>query len=477
MKLHNIKILIFKLFIVCFIIIIYFVLFSPKNSSNANDKVDIGTSSFELFRQVVAYSYRDFVEKVDLKDKFNQTLEKIYNVLRYGGYNTKLYVVTSSGIKNQVNDFESYYNKIFDEIRNSQVDVNSILNSKKLSVNQQELYKNFYDNLKTKEGFLKFTIQSYCSSLDNYTEYMGPKEYRTFRENIQGGNFSGVGIVMFRNERENGEITVVEVIDDSPAFEKGIKAGDRIIKVDDKDVTQLSLDTVQSMIRGPENTTVKLTIKRDNKLIEFNLIRKMIHIKSIKTVNKDGIPIFRIKTFSTGTANEFLEAYKKSNSPSIFIIDLRNNGGGLLDEAVNVLSYFVGPNKVGVKLKRRNEIEQVFYTKHRKQIDYSKVALLVNGYTASASEILAQSLKDYLKNDIIIIGSKTYGKNTVQTLYNLLDQGVLKMTIGKYFTISNRDIYKDKVELDYELNINVEQTKLYTSEDYQCNKAIELLTK
>ncbi|MCS7164727.1 MAG: S41 family peptidase [Candidatus Calescibacterium sp.] len=475
--LPKMKVKVFVFIILLLILIISFVILS-RNTPRANGNVDIGTTSFELFRQIVAYSYRDFVEEIDIKTKLNQTLEKMYNTLRYGGFNSKLYVITSNSLKQQINDFEKYYNLMFKEVKESQVDIESSLNSKKLNSSQKEIYKNFYNSIRTNEGFLKFTIQSYCSTLDNYTEYMGPKEYKTFKENIQGGNFSGVGIVMFRNNRESGEITIVEVIEDSPAYHVGIKAGDKIIKVDEKDITNLSLDTVQSMIRGPENTTVKLTIKRENKIMEFNIVRKIIHIKSIKHITKDGIDIYRIKTFSTGTSKEFLEAYKKSNSPNVFIIDLRNNGGGLLDEAINILSYFIGQNKIGVKLKTRGRSEQIFYTKYPKQIEYSKVVLLVNGYTASASEILVQSLKDYLKDDVIIIGSKTYGKNTVQTLYNLLDQGVLKLTIGKYFTISNRDIYKEKVSLDIEVNVNnFDQTKFYTEEDIQCNKAIEVLNR
>jgi len=464
-----------KIFFVSFILIfVSFFLF--KINSKADSSVDIGTTSFELFRQVVAYTYRDFVDQFDLKEKLNQTLEKIYNTLNYGGFKTKLFVIKSSSLKDQMNDFENYYNQIFEEINKSSVNFESVIDSKKLDNVQKEIYKNFYRSIKTKEGFLKFTIRSYCSTLDNYTEYMGPKEYKTFKESIQGGNFSGVGIVMMRENRDKGEVVVVEVIENSPAEESGILPGDRIIKVNDKDITSDSLDVVQSMIRGPENTTVKLTIKRKEKVMDFNLKRRIIHINSVKSFNNLEVPVIRIKTFSVGTSKEFLEAYKKLNQPSVFIIDLRNNGGGLLDESINILSYFVGPNKVGVKLKRRNQVEQVFYTKYPKQINYSKIAILTNGYTASASEIFAQSMKDYLKDDVIIVGNKTYGKNTVQTLYNLIDNGVLKLTIGKYFTLSNRDIYKDKVALDYEVNLkDFNLTEYYTDKDSQYKKAVELL--
>ncbi|MFN3478019.1 MAG: S41 family peptidase [bacterium] len=456
-----------------------FFLFLKINANNLKEKdieVDIGSTSFELFRQIVAYTYRDFADNFEIKDKLNETLKKIYNTLNYVGFKTKLYVINSNTIKQQMNDFENFYSKIFNEVTGNHIDVDKALVSKNLNKNQVELYKNFYNTVRSEKGFLKFVINSYTSTLDRYTEYMGPKEYKTFRESIQGGNFSGVGIVMFRNNREEGEIDVVEIIDDSPAEKAGIKPGDKIIKVDDKDVRDISLDVVQSMIRGPENTNVKLTIKRDNKTLEFNLIRKVIHIKSVKVINKDGIMVFRIKSFNLGVSKEFLNYYRSNGEPSSFIIDLRNNGGGLLDEAIDILAYFVGSNKMGVKLIRKNEGEQTFYTKQSKQINYSKIVILVNGYTASASEILAQSLKDYLGDSAIIIGSKTTGKNSVQTLYNLLDNGVLKLTIGRYFTFSKRDINKDKVYLDYEIDVNdFDQFKFYTEEDKKYKRALEIL--
>ncbi|MEN3014826.1 MAG: S41 family peptidase [bacterium] len=451
---------------------------SNNIQTSKNQQVDIGTTSFELFRQILAYSYKYFVEDINLKDKLNQTLKEIYRATTYVGMKTKLYQVSSQNIQEQVNQFENYYNELFNQIINSQVDIEKALDSKNISTSYKELYTNFYNSIRTKEGYLKFVIQSYCSALDKYTSYMGPREYRIFKENIQGGNFSGIGVVMFRDNKDQGEIIITEVIEDSPAQRSGIKAGDRIIKVDDIDITNLSLDTVQSMIRGPENTKVKLTLRRENQIIELEIIRKIIQIKSVKSFEKNKYVVFVIKSFSENTSKEFLDHYVKMNNPSSFIIDLRNNGGGVLEEAINILSYFIGPNKIGVILKQKNNQQQYFYTKHQKQINFSKVVLLVNGYTASASEILAQSLKDYLKDDLIIIGEKTYGKNTVQTLYNLIDRGALKLTIGKFFTISERDIYKERVYLDYEVvSKNLSQNQLYTEKDSQYMKAIEILSR
>jgi len=477
-KLKSYKLLNIFVFLVFLISLVFYLGFSQSKSlkEEEKNKVDIGTTSFELFRQVLAYSYRDFVEDFDIKDKLNKTLNKMYSNLSYLGFNTNLYVINSGNTKQIVNDFEKYYDKMYSEVSNSDVDINKVLATKKLDDVQREIYKQFFETVKTKEGFLKFTIRSFCSTLDSYTEYMGPKEYKAFVESIQQGNFSGVGIVMFREKPEGGgEVVVVEVIDNSPAEKAGIKPGDKIVKVDDKDITSVSLDTVQSMIRGPENTNVKLTIKRNEKIMNFDIVRKIIHIKSVKLINNDDVPVIRIKTFGKDTSTEFIEAYEKAGKPSSFIIDLRNNGGGLLNEAVDILGYFVGKNKLGVKLVKRKD-SQVFYTQEDKKIDATKVVLLVNNYTASASEIFAQGIKDYLKDNVIIVGQKTYGKNTVQTLYNLLDNGVLKLTIGKYYTISNRDVYKEKVTLDYQVDIDkFDQSKFYTNQDLQYKKALEII--
>ncbi len=455
-----------------------------ENNNDSNDKqsleVDIGRPDFELFRQVIAYSYKYFPEDFSIKDKLNKTLDKVKNTLNYLGYNINISYINSNNLKDYLGEFETKVNEIYNQIKDQNIDVSKNLVKKNLNKTQIEVYNNLDKYLKSYPAYFKFVLNSYCSTLDPYTNYMGPKEYKVFNEGISGGNFSGIGVAMSSVKDKNGEIIIIDVFEDTPAYKAGLKPGDRIVKVDDKEVKDYSVDTVQSMIRGPKGTTVVLTIRRDKELINFKIIRDIIHIKSTKEkiINKNGTEIgyIRISSFNKDTSKEFLESYNKLNKPSKIIIDLRNNGGGLLDQAVKIISYFVENKKLAVYLKSKNGVEKDYYTDSNEKID-ADIVILINNYTASAAEILAQALKD-LKKDTIIVGVPSYGKNSVQTLFNLMDGGVLKLTIAKYYTLSNRDISKDKVSLDYKVDFNDSNPLDFASDkDTQLNKAIELLSK
>lgn len=452
-----------------------------ENSKEKNViEVDIGRADFELFRQVIAYSYKYFPEDFNIKDNLNKTISKVENTLNYLGYNINVGLINSNNLKDFLNEFEVKVNEIYNEIKVQNVDINKALDNKNLKANQIEVYSNLSNYLKSYPGYFKFVLNTYCSTLDQYTNYMGPKEYKVFNEGIRGGNFSGIGVAMSAVKDKDGEIIIIDVFEDTPAYKVGIKPGDKIVKVDGKEVKNYSIDTVQSMIRGPKGSVVNLTIRRGKNLLNFKIIRDIIHIKSTKEklIVQNGVNIgyIRISSFNKDTSKEFLEFYNKLNKPNGIIIDLRNNGGGLLDEAVNIISYFVPDGKLAVYLKTKNGINKEYYTKSNQKID-ADIAILVNNYTASASEILAQSLKD-LKKDTIIIGTPSYGKNSVQTIFNLMDGGVLKLTISKYFTISNRDISKDKVSLDYKVEFNDNNPLDYgTEKDTQLKKAIEVLSK
>lgn len=484
---RQIKSILFYSVILFLIFWIFYIinLMSVKSENNSDTKskenleVDIGRPDFELFRQVIAYSYKYFPEDFSIKDKLNKTLDKVENTLNYLGYDINISSINSNNLKDYLTEFETKVNEIYNQIKNQNVDVSKNLAKKNLTQNQIEVYNNLNKYLKSYPAYFKFVLNSYCSTLDPYTNYMGPKEYRVFNEGISGGNFSGIGVAMSSVKDKDGEIIIIDVFEDTPAYKVGIKPGDKIVKVDGKDVKDYSVDTVQSMIRGPKGTPVVLTIRREKELIEFKIIRDIIHIKSTKEklINKNGIEIgyIRISSFNKDTAKEFLESYNKLNKPKKIIIDLRNNGGGLLDQAVKITSYFVENKKLAVYLKSKNGIERDYYTDSNEKID-ADVVILVNNYTASAAEILAQSLKD-LKKDTIIVGVPSYGKNSVQTLFNLMDGGVIKLTIAKYYTLSNRDISKDKVSLDYKVDFNDSNPLDFASDkDAQLNKAIELLS-
>jgi carboxyl-terminal processing protease len=484
-KLRNI---IFYLSIILLIFGILFVfnLMKIKSEGNLEDndgkiinqEVDIGRADFELFRQVIAYSYKYFPEDFSIKDKLNKTLIKVKNNLNYLGYNVNVSLLNSDNLKDYLSEFETKVNEIYNQIKDQNIDISKNLAKSNLKQNQIEIYSTLNKYLKTYPGYFKFVLNTYCSTLDPYTNYMGPKEYKVFNEGISGGNFSGIGVAMSAVKDKDGEITIIDVFEDTPAYRAGLKPGDKIVEVDGKNVKDYSVDTVQSMIRGPKGTPVNLTIRRGKDLINFKIIRDIIHIKSTKEklITKNGVEIgyIRISSFNKDTSKEFLQSYNKLNRPKKIIIDLRNNGGGLLDEAVNIASYFVENGKLAVYLKSKDRIEKEYYTNSKEKID-ADVVILINNYTASAAEILTQSLKD-LKKDVKIVGIPSYGKDSVQTLFNLRDGGVLKLTIAKYYTLSNRDISKDKVSLDYKVEFNDSNPLDFGSEkDTQLNKAMELL--
>ena len=451
-----------------------------NNEKTINQEVDIGRADFELFRQVIAYSYKYFPEDFSIKDKLNKTLIKVKNNLNYLGYNVNVSLLNSDNLKDYLSEFETKVNEIYNQIKDQNIDISKSLGKSNLKQNQIEIYSTLNKYLRTYPGYFKFVLNTYCSTLDPYTNYMGPKEYKVFNEGISGGNFSGIGVAMSAVKDKDGEITIIDVFEDTPAYRAGLKPGDKIVEVDDKNVKDYSVDTVQSMIRGPKGTPVNLTIRRGKDLINFKIVRDIIHIKSTKEklITKNGMEIgyIRISSFNKDTSKEFLQSYNKLNRPKKIIIDLRNNGGGLLDEAVNIASYFVENGKLAVYLKSKDRIEKEYYTNSKEKID-ADVVILVNNYTASAAEILAQSLKD-LKKEVKIVGLPSYGKNSVQTLFNLMDGGVLKLTIAKYYTLSNRDISKDKVSLDYKVEFNDSNPLDFGSDkDTQLNNAIELLAK
>jgi carboxyl-terminal processing protease len=449
-----------------------------NDGKTINQEVDIGRADFELFRQVIAYSYKYFPEDFSIKDKLNKTLIKVKNNLNYLGYNVNVSLLKSDNLKDYLSEFETKVNEIYNQIKDQNIDISKSLAKSNLNQNQIENYSTLNKDLKTYPGYFKFVLNTYCSMLDPYTIYMGPKEYKVFNEGISGGNFGGIGVAMSVVKDKDGEITIIDVFEDTPAYRAGLKPGDKIVEVDGKNVKDYSVDTVQSMIRGPKGTPVNLTIRRGKDLINFKIIRDIIHIKSTKEklITKNGMEIgyIRISSFNKDTSKEFLQSYNKLNRPKKIIIDLRDNGGGLVDEAVNIASYFVENGKLAVYLKSKDRIEKEYYTNSKEKID-ADVVILVNNYTASASEILTQALKD-LKKDVKIVGISSYGKNSVQTLFNLMDSGVLKLTIAKYYTLSNRDISKDKVSLDYKVEFNDSNPLDFGSDkDTQLNKAIELL--
>lgn len=273
-------------------------------------------------------------------------------------------------------------------------------------------------------------------------------------------------------------IVVLRTIGDSPASKAGLLTGDIITKVDDQEYTGEQLNEAVKKMKGVAGTTVKITVLRDSKEIEFNITRENIKISHVSSnVLDNNIGYIKISSFEGGCANEFLEKYREIEKQNIksLIIDLRFNGGGIVDEALNIAEFMIPKGKTLLITKDKKENEDVTVAKEDAIINMP-IVVLVNEYSASASEILAGILKEDV--DAKLIGNTTYGKGVIQTVYTLSDGSGLKITTNEYYTPNHNKINKIGIEptIKVELPDELKQvTNLSLEEDKQMQRAIEEL--
>ena len=321
---------------------------------------------------------------------------------------------------------------------------------------------------------LEMAIKGYVAGVgDEYTVYYTPEEMNEQYETAMG-NYVGIGIYMIVNYQE-GTITVVEPMEGSPALAAGIKEGDLITKVDGEEVTPENVTNMSNKIKGEEGTKVKLEIKRGDETFEVEVERKTIEVSHINSrMIEDNIAYIQVTDFDGGAAKEFKENYEKlkSDGATSLIIDLRDNGGGVVDEAIDMLEMICdkGSTLLIETDKKGNEI--VEKSEENPIIDIP-IVVLVNGNSASASEIFAGALKDY--NKATIIGTKTYGKGVIQTLTKLSDGSGLKMTTAEYCTQSRNKINKIGVEPNITVELPDDIEDLTDENDTQLQRAIEEL--
>lgn len=326
------------------------------------------------------------------------------------------------------------------------------------------------------EKMLQMAVKGYVAGVgDEYTEYYTPEEMSQEYDSAMG-NFVGIGIYMIVNYEE-GTITVVEPMEGSPAAEAGLKENDQIVSVDGEEITPENVSEMSDKIKGEENTSVKLGIKRNDETFEVNIERKRIEVSHIESEMLDGdIAYIKVLDFDGGTAKEFKSTYeklKKEGAKSL-IIDIRGNGGGVVDESIDMLEMIC--DKGSELLIERNKAgeEEIIKSEEDPIIDIP-IAVLVNGSSASASEIFAGTLKDYEK--ATIIGTKTYGKGVIQTLISLSDGSGLKTTTEEYCTPNRNKINKVGIEPNITVELPEGITELTKENDTQLQRAIEELSK
>ena len=329
------------------------------------------------------------------------------------------------------------------------------------------------------EKLIEGALKGYVNALgDPYTTYYTKEEMKEIMEETNG-NFVGIGIYMTENIKEN-VIMVIKPIENSPAEKAGILPGDIITKINDVEYTGDKLEEASNKIRGEEGTKVKLEIYRNGETKEFEITRKKVVISHITTkVLEDNIGYIAISDFDGDCANEFKTKYKELEKKGItkLIIDIRNNGGGIVDKSLEIANTMIEKGSTLLITKDKKNNEDITKATENPIINMP-VVVLTNEYSASASEILAGALKD--NNKATLVGTKTYGKGIIQELNKLSDGSGLKVTVSEYYTPNHTAINKIGITPDVEVELSDEakkQSNLEEKDDNQLQKAIEILKK
>jgi len=308
--------------------------------------------------------------------------------------------------------------------------------------------KNYVEEVKQKK-LIDEAVAGMIKSLDPHSAFLTPEQYKELQVDTSG-TFGGLGIVI---AMQNDQLTVVSPIEDTPAFKAGIQAGDRIVKIDGQITKGMTIQDAVKKMRGPENTKVTLTILRKDmkELKDFVITRAVIKIKSVKHGMYDGnIGYIRISAFQESTLDELRKALQqvngKSNDLKGLVIDVRNNPGGLLDQAVKASDAFLKSGTIVSTKGRVKAIESTFVAKDDGSEPTCPMVVLVNEGTASASEILSGALQD--NGRAIVLGMPTFGKGSVQTVIPLEGGSALKLTTAKYFTPKGRSIQAEGIKPD-----------------------------
>jgi len=339
----------------------------------------------------------------------------------------------------------------------------------------ENIKKEYVDDVDQAE-VMDSAINGVLQSLDPYSAYMSPELFKEMQTDTRG-EFGGLGIEI---GMEAGVVKVISPIDDTPAEKAGIKAGDYIVKIGKEQVQGKSLMEAVKLMRGPVGTTIDLTIRRKNikKPLEFKIIRKIIQVQSVSSEiisKRKNIGYIRLKSFNENSDNQFLKSIKKFEKNSKikgYVIDLRNNPGGLLTQAINITDFFLDDGEI-VSTKGRNISEtRKFFARRGDEVNGKPVIVMINNGSASASEIFAGALKDHKR--AIILGENSYGKGSVQSIIPLRNGGGMRLTISKYYLPSGKSISEVGVTPDIVIEETSDEFKIRSEKDNQLNYAIKL---
>lgn len=329
-----------------------------------------------------------------------------------------------------------------------------------------------------KDQFLQVeAVKGMIKTLDDpYTVYMSPDEFSSLREAMNGGNFGGLGIYIELDKSNQNALTVIEPMADTPAMRGGIRSRDIILQIDDTSTVNTTLPAAQNLLRGEVGSKVRLLVKRaEVQPFWVELIRDRIRVSSVTPtiVEEQGIKIahLKLKVFGERTNRELEDALRETSrqGAQAVVLDLRNNGGGYINAAVDVCSKFLDTGSRVVSVQERGQAEMA-YLSHPNLHGRMPLVVLVNEFSASASEITAGAMKDL--NRARLVGNKTYGKGSVQKIFPLPNQSAMKITTAHYHTPSGKDINKLGIEPDVKVSMAIQ--KVGTEEDQQLKKSLEI---
>lgn len=327
----------------------------------------------------------------------------------------------------------------------------------------ETVQREYVDDVDPKELIQK-AIQGMVQSLDPHSSLLPPEAFEDLQIDTKG-KFTGIGIHI---TLQDGFVTVISPIEDTPAYAAGIEAGDRIVKVDGQKVTDLR--EAVNMMRGPKGTKVVVTVLREGvkQPIDFELVRDVIPVKSVKyMLLKPGYGYVRVSNFTGNTDSDLEDALARleaGDSPlKGLVLDLRNNGGGLLNQAVEVSDMFLESGQILSIKRRHNKVTKVYDASPSQKVRTYPMIVLINGGTASASEIVAGALQDQKR--ALVLGTTSFGKGSVQTVETLRDGSGLKLTIARYYTPSGRSIQAKGIEPDIFLKFRRIDTKEMTPDE------------
>ena len=318
-------------------------------------------------------------------------------------------------------------------------------------------------------------INGVLQSLDPYSAYMSPEIFKEMLTETSG-EFGGLGIEV---GMEFGVVKVISPIDNTPAEEAGVKAGDYIVKINDIQVQGKTLTKAVELMRGPVGSTIKITVRRRNvkKAIIFNITREIIKIESVKSkIIEDTVGYIRLTSFNENSADQIKEKIKElrqNKKIEKYILDLRNNPGGLLSQAIKISDFFLNNGEIVSTKSRKKKENRKWFARKGDIIDGKTLIVLINYGSASAAEIVAGALKDHKR--AILIGEKSFGKGSVQSIIPLKNKGAIRLTISKYYLPSGKSISEVGITPDIEIAESSEDFRMNTKTDNQLDFAIKLL--